>query len=68
MQPGIEIDFVEHYEQLAEHVARLYGRPIDLQVIRALRGVYQETIEEIEANPHLFAQRVNEYCYGLCCE
>jgi hypothetical protein len=55
------IDFAEAYEQLAETVADHFGCVVGTDVIRATMIVYQETLDDIDANPHLFDATVNLY-------
>lgn len=65
------IDFAQRYEDLAEFVARRYGNDLlspagGADLIRALiGGVYDETIEDIECNPHEWRARVNAYMMAL---
>lgn len=75
MQPGKFVDPAENYENLAQAWASHLNTPFDttgrpfelcLQLIDALwSDVYPETIEAIEIDPHLFAERVDNYRYGL---
>jgi hypothetical protein len=65
--PGKPIDFAQRYEDLAAAWARHLDQPFtsdyrDLQLINMLwTGIYPETLDEIEANPHLFGERVAMY-------
>ncbi len=65
------IDFAQRYETLAEFVAREYGNDLlspagGADLIRALiNGVYDETTEAIECNPHEWRARVNDYLMAL---
>lgn len=65
------IDFAQRYEALAEFVARRYGNDLLLpgggaDLIRALiDGVHDETLEDIECNPHEWRARVNAYLMAL---
>jgi len=75
MQPGKFDDPAENYENLARAWAshlntpfETTGRPFELclQLIEALwSGVYPETIEAIETDPHSFSERVNSYRHAL---
>lgn len=65
-----EIDFAEHYENLASAWAKKLDTPFDpsgrpfelcLQLIEALWNVYPEVIEQIEVDPYAFSRRVSEY-------
>jgi len=71
MIAGKPIDFAQRYEALAEFVARRYGNDLLLpgcsaDLIGALiGGVYAETLEDIECNPHEWRARVNAYLMAL---
>lgn len=66
MQAGRYADPAEDYETTAEAVARDFGKPISPMLIAAsYRNVQPHVLEAIEANPHEWDQRVNDYCYGL---
>ena len=65
------IDFAQNYEDCAQfwanHIRQPFGKNIyfDINILTTYRGVYPETIETIEINPIAFADRVNDYLYGL---
>jgi hypothetical protein len=65
--PGKPIDFAQRYEDLAAAWARHLDKPFtsdyrDFQLINMLwTGIYPETLDDIEANPHLFGERVAMY-------
>jgi hypothetical protein len=64
MQAGTYVDPADHYEAAAEWCARK-GVSGDPMILRALAWVPEQTMEDIEANPHEFRRRVSEYAYGL---
>jgi len=70
MQAGHYVDPSVNYEQTAlawaEHLDQPFTGDSDLQLLEALfTGVYPETIEFIEVDPHAFAARVAAYRHNL---
>ena len=69
MQPGRQIDFSAHYENLAETVARVYGNAMLLngtsELLRATVDCYPEVFDDIDADPQQWTERVNDYLYGM---
>ena len=61
MQAGVQVDPAEEYEAAAEFVAKRYGKPISAQLVRALVEVPQHVLDDIEANPHEWGDRVRAY-------
>lgn len=60
---GKYVDPAEYYEAAAEHCAKAgYFHPM---LVRALIDLPPDVMDDIEANPHLFSQRVSEYAYGI---
>lgn len=62
-QPGVYVDPADEYERIAEYCAK--WQYWDPRLVQSLLAVSDEFIEQIEANPHLFEQRVHDYMYGM---
>lgn len=71
------MDTSKQYELLAEEWANHIGKPFtrnnediekDIQLLIALWNVYPEVIECIEIDPLAFADRVDNYRYGIAME
>jgi hypothetical protein len=66
---GVYVDPAVNYEATAQAWAERIDQPfspenltLDLQVLNSVfRGIYPETIEAIEVDPHHFADRVAAY-------
>lgn len=65
MQAGAQVEPAEEYEAAAEFVAKRYGRPISAQLVRALLEVPQHVLDDIEANPQDWDDRVHAYAWAL---
>lgn len=67
----INIDFCKNYEDCAQFWATHIGLPFgknfyhDVNILAQYNGIYPETIESIESDPQTFAERVQDYLYGL---
>ena len=63
----MQINFAQAYETLAEFIARRYGNDLldsnrqSANLMRSLVDTYPEVFESIEANPHEWTARVNDY-------
>ena len=65
MQAGVQVDPAEEYEAAAEFVAQRYGRPICAQLVQALVAVPQHVLDDIEANPDEWEDRVHAYARAI---
>ena len=62
---GRPIDFAEDYENLAQFVARHFGKPVSANLIEAISsGYYPETMDAILSDPVAFDDRVHAYLYA----
>ena len=64
-EPGVWIDPAEEYEQAAEFCAKVYGRVISPQWVKALIECPDRVEEAILANPEEWYRRVNDYLYAI---
>lgn len=63
MRAGVYVDPALHYEAAAKYCARMgYSDPM---LVHALLDIHQCVLDDIDANPQDWKQRVAEYAYAL---
>lgn len=69
MQAGTYIDPATYFESAAECWAKHYGckfsGPLSFMLLQASFIVPQQTLDDIESDFTVFADRVNDYLYGM---
>lgn len=62
---GRYVDPAEEYEQCAAFCARHFGGPVCRMLMEALTNAPRHVLDDIDANPHLWDDKVHLYVHLL---